>query len=183
MVFPSLEHTLELSYMMPLGIFEITLGPWLLFKGVRVPVLASTSTTPSANNGVVINRMLKSVHPVLGASDVNISCRFYESLGFATVFRDDPAEPKYAAVVRDGVEIHLQWASKEQFANSMDRPTYRFLVRDVDALYAELQSIGAITEETTGLGPWRTPDDTPWGTREFHLHDPDRNGLHFYRAL
>lgn len=40
MVFPSLEHTLELSYMMPLGIFEITLGLWLLFKGVRVPVVA-----------------------------------------------------------------------------------------------------------------------------------------------
>ena len=99
-----------------------------------------------------MNQMLKSVHPVLGASDVNISCRFYEGLGFATVFRDDPAEPKYAALVRDGVEIHLQWASKEQFANSMDRPTYRFFVEDVDALYAELQSMGAITEATTGQG-------------------------------
>ena len=31
-------------------------------------------------------------------------------------------------------------------------------------------------------GPWGKPGDTPWGTREFHVHDPDRNGLQFYRA-
>jgi hypothetical protein len=26
-----------------------------------------------------------------------------------------------------------------------------------------------------------TPGDTPWGTREFHVLDPDGNGLQFYR--
>lgn len=117
------------------------------------------------------------------SSDVRASCRFYERLGFVTGFQDDPAEPKYAGVVRDGVEIHLQWQSKDQFSHSLDRPTYRFLVRDVDALYADFQSRGVITEKTTGQGPWRTPGKTPWGTREFHLQDPDGNGLHFYRAL
>jgi hypothetical protein len=25
--------------------------------------------------------------------------------------------------------------------------------------------------------------DTSWGTREFHVRDPDRNGLQFYRSL
>ena len=25
--------------------------------------------------------------------------------------------------------------------------------------------------------------DTPWRTREFHVRDPDRNGLQFYRDL
>jgi hypothetical protein len=25
--------------------------------------------------------------------------------------------------------------------------------------------------------------DTPWGTREFALYDPDRNALTFYRRL
>ena len=127
--------------------------------------------------------MLESVHPVLMSSDVRASCRFYERLGFATLFTDDPNEPKYAAVARDGVELHLQWQSKAQFSPSMDRPTYRVVVRDVEVLYAEFQSKGVITEETTGQGPWRAPGETPWGTREFHLHDPDRNGLHFYRAL
>jgi hypothetical protein len=39
MVFPSLADVLTLTYMMPLGIFEVTLGLWLLFKGVRAPVV------------------------------------------------------------------------------------------------------------------------------------------------
>jgi len=38
-LFPSLADILTLAYMMPLGIFEVTLGLWLLFKGVRVPVV------------------------------------------------------------------------------------------------------------------------------------------------
>ena len=129
-----------------------------------------------------MKRVLETVHPVLGSSDVSKSCRFFESLGFSTIFYDSPDEPKYAAVVLDSVEIHLQWQGEEAFANSIDRPTYRFLVCDVDTFYADLQSMGVITEETTGNGPWRKPGDTPWGTREFHLHDPDRNGLHFYQV-
>lgn len=40
MVFPSLADVLTLAYMMPLGVFEVTLGLWLLFKGVRAPVVA-----------------------------------------------------------------------------------------------------------------------------------------------
>jgi len=37
MVFPRLADVLTLAYMMPLGIFEVTLGLWLLLKGVRAP--------------------------------------------------------------------------------------------------------------------------------------------------
>ena len=37
MVFPNLADILKLTYMMPLGIFEVTLGLWLLFRGVRAP--------------------------------------------------------------------------------------------------------------------------------------------------
>jgi hypothetical protein len=40
MVFPSLADVLGLTYAMPLGIFEISLGLWLLFRGVRAPVVA-----------------------------------------------------------------------------------------------------------------------------------------------
>lgn len=38
-VFPKLGDLLSLSYMMLLGIFEITLGLWLLIKGLRSPML------------------------------------------------------------------------------------------------------------------------------------------------
>ena len=105
-------------------------------------------------------QLIESVQPVSMSSEVRASCRFYERLGFVTVFQDDPAAPKYAGVARDGVEIHFQWHSKERVSHSMDRPTYRFVIRDVDALYAEFQLTGAITEKTTGQGPW--------GTREFY---------------
>lgn len=39
MVFPSLE-VLGLSYMMPLGIYEVGLGLWLLIKGIQAPIVA-----------------------------------------------------------------------------------------------------------------------------------------------
>lgn len=123
---------------------------------------------------------LEAVHPVLMCRDVPAAVGFYQSLGFAPAFRDDPAAPRYAGVVRDGVELHLQWHDAAQFDSPGDRPAYRFLVGDVDALYAELREAGAVPAPNRGGGPWQTPGDTPWGTREFHLRDPSGNLLQFY---
>ena len=39
LLFPILEDVLTIAYMMPLGVFEVILGLWLLFKGVRAPVV------------------------------------------------------------------------------------------------------------------------------------------------
>ena len=127
--------------------------------------------------------MLEAVQPVLMSSDVAASVRFYERLGFSPTFQDSPRDPKYAAVVRDGVELHLQWQSASQWAHAIDRPTYRFVVRDVEALFAEFRSQGVVQEQRAGSSPWLVPGNTPWGTREFHLRDPDGNGLQFYRPL
>ncbi len=114
---------------------------------------------------------LEAIQPVLMSSDVDASVRFFEGLGFKRTFGDD----KDAGVARDGLELHLKWHARDDFAPG-DRPPYRFVVDDVDALYAEFT--GAFKVE----GPWGKPGDTPWGTREFHLHDPDGNGLQFYRS-
>lgn len=38
LVFPGLSAVLGLAYMAPMGIFEFTLGLWLLIKGLRTPV-------------------------------------------------------------------------------------------------------------------------------------------------
>jgi catechol 2,3-dioxygenase-like lactoylglutathione lyase family enzyme len=124
---------------------------------------------------------LESVQPVLMSRDVMASVRFYERLGFTLAFQDNPQDPRYAGVVRDGVELHLQWQDESQWAYPIDRPVYRFLVQEVDALYAELRDQGALAGNDTVDSPWLAPDDTPWGTREFHVFDPDRNGLQFYR--
>jgi uncharacterized glyoxalase superfamily protein PhnB len=126
---------------------------------------------------------LKAVIPVLQARDASELLRFYQRLGFALVFQDSPINPKYVAMKRDAVELHIQWADKEQWAYPTDRPAYRFVVSDVDAIYQEFLDSGGIGVDSNQGSPWATPKDTPWGTREFHLRDPSQNSLQFYRPL
>ena len=118
---------------------------------------------------------LRGVQPVLMVRDVTASIRFFASLGFEVLFKDSPTDPKYAGIARDGVALHLQWHDAGEWAYPNDRPTYRFVVRDVDGLWDELRARGV-----ADVTPVR---DTPWGTREFHVRDPDLNGLQFYRDL
>lgn len=119
---------------------------------------------------------LLAVHPVLGSFDVDRSIRFYCALGFELVWHDAASQAAYAVIQRDEVELHLQWNEIAGRDDGEDRPVYRFLVDDVDALHAEWATILA-------NGNVRGPMDTSWGTREFHVRDPDRNGLQFYRPL
>ncbi len=121
---------------------------------------------------------LEAVHPVLMSSDPAQSILFFTRLGFTVTFRDHPSTPRYVAITREGVTLHLQWHARSQWACSHDRPTYRFLVRDVDGLFEAFRRAGAIARSNS---PWAAPADTPWGTREFHVLDPDGNGLQFYR--
>lgn len=116
---------------------------------------------------------LEAVHPVLASRDVAASIEFYRALGFATVFQDSPDSPRYAAVRRDGVELHLQWHDASAWATPGDRPVFRFLVRDVDGLHREFAAQPVVND-------MKAPFESAWGTREFHLRDPDRNGLQFY---
>jgi catechol 2,3-dioxygenase-like lactoylglutathione lyase family enzyme len=119
---------------------------------------------------------LERVQPVLMCRDVAASIRFYvERLGFSLAFQDAPHDPKYAGVARDGVELHLQWHDAPAWAYPVDRPTYRFVVRNVDGLSEELRG-----RQVADMTPVR---DIAWGTREFHVRDPDRNGLQFHRDL
>ncbi|MGH9837149.1 MAG: VOC family protein [Blastocatellia bacterium] len=119
---------------------------------------------------------LVSVHPVLMSRDVGRSIRFYESLGFNLMGQDAPHDPKYARMQRDEVELHLQWHDAKEWEYPNDRPTYRLVVLDVDGLYEQFRANGALSDATTVA-------ETPWGTREFHVRDPDSNGLQFYRWL
>jgi catechol 2,3-dioxygenase-like lactoylglutathione lyase family enzyme len=118
---------------------------------------------------------LVAVHPVLMVRDVTRALEFYARLGFRLVFRDDTEHPRYAGVRRDEAELHLQWHAESAWQHSGDRPTYRVVVDDPDGLSQELEAIPGLD---------RTPvSATAWGTREFHVRDPDGNGLQFYRDL
>ena len=119
---------------------------------------------------------LESVHPVLMSRDVARSIRFYEMLGFTLAGQDAPHDPKYARLKRDDVELHLQWHDAKEWDYPNDRPAYRFVVLDVDGLFKQFRESGAVSDMTA-------VSDTPWGTREFHVRDPDFNGLQFYRWL
>lgn len=130
-----------------------------------------------------MNPVLEAVHPVLMSRDIPESIGFFERLGFSVAFRDSESTPRYAGIVRDEVMLHLQWHDAEQWAYPGDRPAYRFLVGDVDALYRELHDRGALPDSAVGGSPWASPGDTPWGTREFHVRDPSGNLLQFYRLL
>jgi catechol 2,3-dioxygenase-like lactoylglutathione lyase family enzyme len=123
---------------------------------------------------------ISAVHPVLMARDVTASLAFYNRLGFTTEFEDEPGTPRYAVLRREAVELHLQWADASQWAHGGDRPVYRFPTPDVDVLYVGFVSAGVVTPASTGGGPYATPKNTPWGTREFHKWDPGRNSLQFY---
>lgn len=127
------------------------------------------------------NSRLLAVHPVLMASDVRRSILFFAELGFTTAFADDPANPSYAVLRRDDVEIHIQWNDSTGAESGRDPPVYRFLVRDVDALYREFSARAPHVLAAAQTTPWHAPANTPWGTREFHVRDPAGNGLQFYQ--
>lgn len=125
---------------------------------------------------------LLAAYPVLGAPDLPRTIAFFEALGFVVRFVDDPVLPRYAAVRRDAVELHLQWMAAVPVAPDGDRPVTRILVDDVDALFRErsaaLTALGIVSS-----GPYGTPADAPWGTREWHLHDPAGNGVQWYHVV
>jgi len=123
---------------------------------------------------------IRAVHPVLAAMDVKTSIQFFQDLGFKLIFQDTAKDPKYAALTRDNVELHVQWADPGQWTSNTDRPVYRFIVSNVDELYREFVESGIVNSETSLDSPWSAPGNTPWGTREFHLRDPGQNGLQFY---
>lgn len=123
------------------------------------------------------------VHPVLASKDVSASIEFFRRLGFEPIFQDSSPDPRYAVVTRDGVELHLQWADPQQWVAGLDRPVYRFLLENVDIFFRELKGTGCVSSNAAGESPWAVPANTPWGTREFHLRDPDGNGLQFYQRL
>lgn len=112
------------------------------------------------------------------------STAFYrDKLGFALAHRDGG----FAILRRDAVELHLWRAADEGWrTRSGSSPVVsgaesfiagtascRMSVEGIDALHAGLQPLGI-------LHPNAPLRDSPWGTREFAVVDPDNNLIAFF---
>jgi len=120
---------------------------------------------------------LHQIHPVLAVKDVVEALDFYVNrLGFRIGFADDSKNPKYAGVLRDGIEIHLQWHDAAEWEVTIDRPMLRIVSQNIEALFTEYADKDVFHAHTQLR-------ETEWGTKEFAFFDPFKNGLTFYRDL
>jgi uncharacterized glyoxalase superfamily protein PhnB len=121
------------------------------------------------------------VAPVLLVRDIQASVAFWrERVGFETdEIHGDP--PNFAMPTRDGVTFMLVQVPE---GKDVPPPHWRVVdkvnqayvwVDDADALYEELQGRGAPIDFTIY--------DTPWGTREFGIQDPDGHDIAFGQVL
>lgn len=118
---------------------------------------------------------LHQIHPVLPVKDVVEALKFYVNrLGFKIAFADDSKNPTYAGIIRDGIEIHLQWRDSKEREAMHDRPMLRIVTQNIEALYDEYFEKDVFNAHTLLR-------QTAWGTKEFGFYDPDHNGLTFYR--
>lgn len=120
--------------------------------------------------------MYKQVNPVLPCKNVTQAVNFYvEKLGFTLSFQDSAESPHYAGVRRDDVELHLQWHDESEWER-IERPMLRFVIDDVDLLFAEYAGKEVFHGNTAVR-------ETTWGTREFAFFDSNQNGLTFYQDV
>jgi uncharacterized glyoxalase superfamily protein PhnB len=121
------------------------------------------------------------VAPVLLVRDIVASVEFWrERVGFETdAIHGEP--PSFAMPTRDGVTIMLAQAPA---GTEPPVPNWRVLdkcnqvyvwVDDANALYDELRGRGAPIDFSIY--------DTPWGTREFGIQDPEEHDIAFGQVL
>jgi lactoylglutathione lyase len=117
--------------------------------------------------------MVTRAFPVVYASDVGRTARFWERLGFTRFYQlPGDGEPGYVALRRGDAELAVvagEWARDQYGLSVGDGPRFEMFVYadDVDRLFDDLRAAG-----TTVL---RDPADMPWGERIASIADPDGN--------
>jgi hypothetical protein len=124
-----------------------------------------------------IKGYLHQIHPVLSVWDVVEALDFYVNrLRFRIAFADDAKNPKYAGVIRDGIEIHLQSHDLKEWELEIDRPMLRIVTQNIESLFQEYG-------DKNIFNPHTLLRETAWETKEFAFYDPFKNGLTFYRDV
>lgn len=114
--------------------------------------------------------------PAFAVSDVGRGVVFFTGvLGFAAVVADD----SFALLRRDRVALSLWHAdgsapgAERELAGTV---SCRIRVTDLDGWYAHCTAAGCV--HSNGLLA-----QTAWGTREFHVLDPDHNLVTFWQSV
>lgn len=119
---------------------------------------------------------ISSAAPQFLVRELAVAVAFYEQrLGFQCDF---VYEGFYASVSRDGAIIHLKCASRLE-----EERGHRKAGEHLDA-YLTVIGIGDLHEELVGRGApiAKALEERPWGTRDFHVEDPDGYILCFSEA-
>lgn len=112
----------------------------------------------------------QTVIPQLRITNARRSLAFYvDGLGFTVdwTHQFEPGFPLFMQLTRAGQTIFLT----EHTGDCEVGGAVYFVVPDVDQCFTEFG--------TRGVVPMQPPADTPWGTREMLLRDPDGNRLRF----
>jgi catechol 2,3-dioxygenase-like lactoylglutathione lyase family enzyme len=112
----------------------------------------------------------QSVIPQLRITNAEKSLAFYvDGLGFSVDWKHqfEPGYPLFFQITRAGQTIFLS----EHSGDCEVGGAVYFMVPDVDACYSAFLG--------RGVSFSKLPEDTPWGTREMLLIDPDGNRLRF----
>jgi catechol 2,3-dioxygenase-like lactoylglutathione lyase family enzyme len=115
---------------------------------------------------------LTSFAPQFLVEDLARSITYYEKLGF--IF-GEPWDGFYAIGQLDGLELHLKEAPRND-----DERQYRRANEHLDAA-AGVDGIEAFYAQCTANGVMviKPLAETPWGTKDFYLEDPDGNVVSF----
>ncbi len=114
---------------------------------------------------------LQSISPILPVRDMRVSVAFYQRLGFQYQPYEDGSQ--YVFLSMDRCALHLTRMATSEFV--FNPCGVYFYVEDVDAFFAQIVAAGVSTINT--------PEDRPWGVREFALSDPDETLLRFGQLL
>ena len=117
--------------------------------------------------------MVSRAFPVLYATDVEQSARFWELVGFQRHFQLPPeGEPGYVGLRAGAAELGItsvQWATDRYGMTMGNGPRVEMYVyvSDLDGVIEQLRG--------SGVEVLREPEDMPWGERIATVADPEGN--------
>ncbi|MBN3583911.1 glyoxalase/bleomycin resistance/extradiol dioxygenase family protein [Algoriphagus aestuarii] len=111
--------------------------------------------------------------PVLPSSDIERDLIWYEEkLGFKKIFGDS----MYVGIHYKTVWLHLQWHADTDDDPLLGGSVVRIFVKNIDKYFNRLLARGVVKKEDLKL-------NTPWGTNEFGIYDPNRNAIFFVEDI